>query len=345
MSALDAQFEAQKIAFAPIVFQCARVLKEWGVLSLLDKTKEGMTKDELIKAVGKSRYALSVLLETAQSAYIVECEDERYKLTKVGYFLQNDPMTIANLDYNHHVNYLGMYHLDEALDGSYPAGLKYFGDWETIYPGLSQLPPKTKEAWFAFDHFYSDNAFDEALEVLATFKPRHVLDIGGNTGKFSLTCAQKLPHAKITIADLPQQTLLARDNIKAHGMSERIDTYDINILSDKPLPKGCDLIWMSQFLDCFGEDDVVGILTKVRASCSADTRVCILETVWDRQRFETSAFCIINTSPYFSALANGKSKMFRSCDLEALIKRSGFKVEQVFDTLGLGHSLFVCKIL
>lgn len=344
MSALDAQFEAQKIVFSPIIFQCVRVLKEWGILELLHVSgKKGLSARQICEHAKKSDYAVSLLLETALSAYVVEQKSDKFLLTKVGYFLQNDNMTTINLNYNHYVNYLGMYHLDEALDEQKPVGLKYLGKWDTIYPALSKLPKKVKEAWFAFDHFYSDNTFESALEELKTFSPSSVLDIGGNTGKFSLLCAATIPQANICIADLPEQIGLAEKIIKSTNMQNRISTYAIDILSDDNLPKNHDIIWMSQFLDCFSEQDVLFILKKVRESCGKNTRVCILEPIWDNQRFETSAFCIINTSPYFAAIANGKSKMFKSEVLEGLIDKADFEIERSIDGLGFGHTLYICK--
>jgi hypothetical protein len=344
ISALDAQTEAQKIAFSPIIFQCVRVLKEWGILELLDKNhKSGLSFEDILTRSGRSRYAISVLLESALSAYVVEEIDEKFFLSKIGYFLQNDDLTIANFDYNHYVNYRGLYHLDESLSQGKPVGLQYFGKWETIYPALSQLPEKVKKAWFGFDHFYSDNAFDGALKVVKAFSPSTFLDIGGNTGKFSLLCAAVIPQANICIADLPEQIALAKETIKTANMQKRIDTYPIDIMSDKKLPENYDIIWMSQFLDCFCFDDILFILKKVHKSCGKNTRVCILEPVWDRQKFETSAFCIVNTSPYFSAIANGKSKMFKSKDIEGLVDEAGFTIESISDGLGFGHSLFICR--
>jgi hypothetical protein len=344
MSALDAQLEAQKIVFSPIIFQCVRVLKEWGILELLHVSgKTGLCLDKICKQTKKSRYAVSLLLESALSAYVVEQKSDKFLLTKIGHFLQNDKMTAINLNYNHYVNYLGMYHLDEALDKQKPIGLKYLGKWDTIYPALSKLPKKVKEAWFAFDHFYSDNTFEGALEELKTFSPLSVLDIGGNTGKFSLLCAATIPQANICIADLPEQISLAKKIIKATNMQNRVTTYAIDILGDNDLPQNYNIIWMSQFLDCFSEEEVLFILQKVHKSCDENTKVCILEPIWDKQRFETSAFCIVNTSPYFAAMANGKSKMFKSEILEELINKAGFEIQRTIDGLGFGHTLFICK--
>jgi hypothetical protein len=68
-----------------------------------------------------------------------------------------------------------------------------------------------------------------------------------------------------------------------------------------------------------------------------------METLWDRQRFETASYCLAQTSIYFSALANGNSKMFYSEDLFRCIEKSGLVIEKIHDGLGQGHSLIACK--
>jgi hypothetical protein len=49
------------------------------------------------------------------------------------------------------------------------------------------------------------------------------------------------------------------------------------------------------------------------------------------------------TSLYFTAIANGNSKMFHSEDLTRLVSQAGLKVETVHDNLGQGHSILVCR--
>ena len=74
-----------------------------------------------------------------------------------------------------------------------------------------------------------------------------------------------------------------------------------------------------------------------------DTRLFIMETFWDRQRFEPAAFCLTMTSLYFTALANGNSKMYHSDDMKRLVKQAGLQIETIYDGLGQGHSIMVCK--
>lgn len=344
MSAAQAQYEAQKIAFAPIIFQAVRVLRDSGILKLLEENGTGISSDAVAEKLSMTPYAVTVLLESGLSAGVVSKKEGLFYPTKIGYFLLNDQMTKVNMDFNHYVNYLGLYSLDEAIAEGRPAGLKNFGDWETIYPGLSSLPTEAKKAWFGFDHFYSDSAFKGALEILEKDKRERLLDIGGNTGRFSLLCAEKLSSCHITIVDLPQQVVMAKEAIAHAGLSERIDTFSANMLDPETvLPAGYDAAWMSQFLDCFSLGDVVMILSKVAASIDEEGKIYILEPMWDRQKYETSAYCLINTSPYFTALANGKSKMFNFDELAGCIEAAGLRISKVHDNIGFCHSLIVCE--
>jgi hypothetical protein len=68
-----------------------------------------------------------------------------------------------------------------------------------------------------------------------------------------------------------------------------------------------------------------------------------METLWDRQRFEPAAFCLTMTSLYFTALANGNSKMYHSEDMIRLVETAGLHIEDIYDGLGLGHSIIVCR--
>ena len=69
-----------------------------------------------------------------------------------------------------------------------------------------------------------------------------------------------------------------------------------------------------------------------------------METLWDRQRFETAALCLTLTSLYFTAIANGNSKMYHSEDMIRLIEEAGLKVEKIHDGLGQGHSIITCTL-
>ncbi|MBR5434303.1 MAG: SAM-dependent methyltransferase [Bacteroidales bacterium] len=344
-SAMQAQRLAQEIAFGPVVFQVSRLMVKFGIFQMLDDNKNGLSMEEIVEKTKLSRYAVQCLLESSLTIGTILLRDNKFLLAKAGWFLIHDDMARVNMDFNHDVNYLGLFNLEEALINGKPEGLKVFGTWKTIYEGLSQLPQQVQKSWFGFDHFYSDNSFQQALEIVFANKPKTLLDVGGNTGRWAMQCVGYDSDVKVTIMDLPQQLAMMREQTKGKPGADRIFGHGADLLNpDVPFPTNFDAIWMSQFLDCFSEDEVTSIVSRAAKSMTANSRLYIMETLWDRQRFETASYCLAQISLYFTALANGNSKMYYSGDMIRCVENAGLKIETIHDGLGLGHSILVCKL-
>lgn len=344
MSAIDAQRLAHEISFGPIVFEVSRLMVKFGIFQMLTDSKDGLTMEEIADKTKLSDYAVKVMMEASLTIGTVLYENERFTISKAGWFVQNDPLVRVDMDFNHDVNYIGWFNLEEALVNGKPEGLRHFGGWPTIYEGLSQLPPQVQKSWFAFDHYYSDQSFEQALEIVFADKPRTLLDVGGNTGRFATNCVRYDNDVNVTIMDLPQQLEMMRRQTAEVPGADRIHGHGADLLDDSvPFPEGFDTLWMSQFLDCFSKEQVISILRRAARSMSKDSSLYIMETLWDRQRFESASYCLTMISLYFTALANGNSKMFHSEDLFEYIDKAGLKVEKIWDGLGKGHSLIKVK--
>lgn len=345
LSAIQAQRLAQEIAFGPIVFQVSRLMVKFGILQMLDDHKDGLTMDEIAQKAGLSHYGAQVLLESSLTIGTILMKEDKFFLSKAGWFLLHDDMARVNMDFNHDVNYLGLFNLEEAILNGKPEGLKVFGTWPTVYEGLSQLPPQVQKSWFGFDHFYSDNSFKQALEIVFGKHPKTLLDVGGNTGRWAAQCVTYDKNVEVTIMDLPQQLEMMREQTKNLEGANRIHGHGCNLLDKSvPFPKGFEAIWMSQFLDCFSEEEVTSILSRAAQSMESGSKLYIMETFWDRQRFETASYCLAQISIYFTAIANGNSKMYYSGDMARCVENAGLKIVQYHDGLGLGHSIMECEI-
>jgi len=344
-NALEAKTEAQKLSFAPIVFQTARTLRDLGILSALDKAGEkGLSAVELAQQTQVSEYGVKVLLDMAISANIVLWEKPNYSLANLGFFILHDGMTNANMDFTADVCYAAMMHLTEAIVEGKPAGLKELGDWETIYQGLSTLPEQAKESWFKFDHFYSDRSFPILLEEVFKSQPKTLVDIGGNTGKWAMQCCNHNPDVEVTIVDLPQQLEMAMKNAQEQGFAERVHPHPANMLDKQQLlPEQADVWWMSQFLDCFSPMEILNILKKVKNQLREGDAIYILELFWDAQKYDAASYSLNATSLYFTCLANGNSRFYRSDDFLEIIEAAGLTVEERTDNIGLGHTLLKLK--
>lgn len=344
-SAFDAKCEAQRIAFAPVVFQACRVLQHTGILELVQRSNStGLSLAEIVAASGLPRYGVKVLLESGLGIGLFCLNEGRFTITKLGYFMLRDPMTRVNMDVIHDICYRGLFHLDEAVAEEKPAGLKTLGDWKTFYEGLSALPPHAQQSWFAFDHYYSDQAFPAALPLVFADKPKRLLDVGGNTGRWALQCLKYDPDVRLTVADLPQQLNFTRATMQQHGLESRVEFHGVNMLDEtQALPAGHDAIWMSQFLDCFSEAQIVSILRRAAQALGEHGMLHILELFWDRQPNKTAAFCLQQTSLYFTTIANGNSQMYHSSDLLRCLAEAGLKVVEQRDQVGQFHTWLKCR--
>ena len=348
-NAQQAQEMAHLYSWGPVIFQVCRLMIKYGILDMLHDHKEGLIQAQIVKATGLSEYAVKCLMEASLTTHIVliDPETDSYRLAKTGWFLLQDQMIRADIDFNHDVNYEGWYLLDKALEEGSPAGLKHFGNWSTIYEGLSSLPEQVQKSWFGFDHYYSDHSFEEALSIISANSPRHLLDVGGNTGRFAMRCVASNPSIEVTICDLPQQIEMMRHATAGKPGAERIHGIGMDILDEQntfPTDHQYDVIWMSQFLDCFSEQQIVSILRRAAAIMGSSTRVYIMETLWDRQDYLPAAMSLTMTSLYFTAMANGNSKMYNTDDMARLVHEAGLEIEQIHDRIGNGgHSIIVCK--
>ena len=147
MSAYEAMYEAQKIAYAPVIFQVVRSLRELGVLKLLEQSgKAGMDAAAISESLELTQYGVETLLESGHSCGVVDYKKDDntayknriYFLTKVGYYILNDVMTTTNMDFNqpHHdimlLNRMGSprngHEADAICSGLVPAIKKQFSN-------------------------------------------------------------------------------------------------------------------------------------------------------------------------------------------------------------------------
>lgn len=346
LSALDAKFEAQKIAFGPLYFQAVIAMLELGVLELIGKHRNGISLEQLREKSDVSEYGIDILVEAAETIDVIRKNEEGlYSITKIGFYLLKDEMTRVNMNYMKYVCYKGADFMKESIEQSKPLGLKTLGDWPTLYEGLSQFPEKVKKAWFDFDHYYSDDAFPYALEIVFREKPKKLFDVGGNTGKWAISCCRHDEEVKVTILDLPGQLKVAKENVAANDLLERVDFHQINLLDKAQLiPKGAEAIWMSQFLDCFSKTEILQILKNAHQAADSGTYLYIMEPFFDNQSYEAAKYSLVATSLYFTIMANGNSKMYSVDVMKELVSEAGFEVVEVFPLIGDSyHTILKCR--
>jgi ubiquinone/menaquinone biosynthesis C-methylase UbiE len=337
--------QVHTLAFAPLFFQAALAARNMGVLAAVHAAKSaGISPADAAVSANVTLYAARVLLEGCLALQLVQLDAGNYSLTDAGYLWLTDEMTNVNANFVRDICYAGAAHFEESLRTGKPAGLKVFGEWPTIYEGLTQLPAHVQKSWFAFDHFYSDSAFPLVFPRVFAPPPKRLLDVGGNTGKWTIHCLTHDPNVEVTVLDHPGQLAQLQRNAVEAGVAARIRTVPSNLLDhSKAFPAGFDVVWMSQFLDCFGEADILELLKRGKAALGPNGRLCVMESFWDRQPNDVGELCVQGTSLYFTCMANGTSRMYHSQDFIELIASAGLRLV-VDEEIGTMHTLMTCAI-
>src|SRR5258705_467465 len=107
LSALEAITAAQHLAFAPLSFQAASVMRDRGVLAVLASAAPGgLPLGDIARQTSLPLYSARVLLEAGLGLHIVwrGSETGRFHLGKLGHFLLEDTMTRVNFDFTRDVS-------------------------------------------------------------------------------------------------------------------------------------------------------------------------------------------------------------------------------------------------
>jgi hypothetical protein len=70
-----------------------------------------------------------------------------------------------------------------------------------------------------------------------------------------------------------------------------------------------------------------------------------METFIDDQKFDAASYSLIATSLYFTAIANGNSKMYSKSVFKYIIDKAGFQTVNEYPSVGTGyHTILHCKL-
>lgn len=338
LTAGEALNRAHFLAMAPFAFEAARILRDTGILAQLeDSNPTGCSTTDVAGKRGLSMNSAQAILEAALGTGLAFFENERFHLTMAGKYFLHDATVRVNTDFMRDVCLPGMQHLEESLKTEQPAGLKALGDWRNVFQALPQLPQSVRRSWYAFNDHHSNAAFADALPYVLAGSQRRILDLGGASGRFALAAIDRDDAVHVGIADLSLDE--TTPGLRAAVRAGRISLLPFDVLGGEALPQGYDTIWMSQFLPCFSEQDIVSILAKCAAALPANGTLWAMEAFWDRQHYEAAATALQMNSLYFINIATGHSRMYPGNELLRIISVAGFELVSGHDGMGRGHTL------
>lgn len=161
---------------------------------------------------------------------------------------------------------------------------------------------------------------DEVLDAYSLARHKRLLDVGGGEGAFAAAAAQRWPHLKLAVFDLPAVAQRARRQVAARGLADRIDVHEGSFLTDA-LPEGADVISLVRVVHDHDDDHVLVLLNAVRKALPPHGVLLLAEPMADTPGAQAMGDAYFGL--YLWAMGSGKP---RSADrLGELLVQAGFE--------------------
>lgn len=121
------------------------------------------------------------------------------------------------------------------------------------------------------------------ITSLGPLKFKHLLDLGGASGTWTIPFLQLNPHACATIFDQPDVIPMARRLMKKAGLARRVSLVPGDYLGDT-LPAGVDLAWVSAIVHQNSRVQNRAMFAKVFSALAPGGRILIRDIVMDSSR-------------------------------------------------------------
>jgi len=140
-----------------------------------------------------------------------------------------------------------------------------------------------QEAFIGAMHNVSAPNAAKVIQAMQPLRFRHLLDIGGASGTWTITFLHACPLAQATLFDLPPVIRMARRRLAAAGLAKRVKLVAGDFTRDA-LPAGADLAWVSAIVHQNSRAQNRALFTKVLAGLAPGGRIAIRDILMEEDR-------------------------------------------------------------
>ena len=252
------------------IIGAAAELDLWTVLA-----EKSRTAEELAGRLGLDLRALTMLLDAAVAMDLLEKRDGRYSVPKE----LRDWLTADGRD-----TILPMLHHATNIMRS----------WAQLAPIVKQGTPMPRQpsirgaeadraAFIAAMHSVSGPMADGLVAQVGPPKFRHLLDVGGASGTWTLAFLRAVPTATATIFDLPDAIEQARQRLAGSPLASRVTLAAGDFYTDD-LPRGADYAWVSAICHQHSREHNRQLFGKVHKALTPGSRIAIRDIVMEDDR-------------------------------------------------------------
>ncbi|HIC86612.1 MAG TPA: methyltransferase domain-containing protein [Desulfobacterales bacterium] len=223
-----------------------------GLFDLLEP--RGRTVEELSSQLGCSSRGVGLLLDALVAMGLLVKEAGFYQNTEDShrFLVQSSPDYVGYMIIHHCYLMEGWTRLVDAVKSGQP---------------LKKGPRDEDErrAFILGMHNTARGVAPKVAEAVDLRGSKRLLDLGGGPGTYAIYFCLKNRGLKATVYDLPSTEPFAQQTISSYGLSDRIEFYGGDYLSQE-LPEGFDVVWVSHIIHSLGPDEVSLVLKKATSS-------------------------------------------------------------------------------
>lgn len=159
----------------------------------------------------------------------------------------------------------------------------------------------------------------DVLDAYPFARHRCLLDVGGGEGAFIAAAAQRFPHLRFELFDLPAVAERARERLAAAQLESRAAVHAGSFLSDR-LPRGADIVSLVRIVHDHDDATVMTLFRAVLAALPEGGAVLVAEPMAGVPGAEPVG------DAYFGMylLAMGRGRPRRPEEIADMLRRAGF---------------------
>ncbi len=322
-----------------LFFQTLRTAVQLDMFTLLAKSGP-LTRQEIAQRLGLQEQPVRIIVLGLTTCGLLVKRGDRYSNSHLAQLLlvKDSPRRItAYVELQHRVMYPGVSRLLESVREFRNVGLQEIpGDEPTLYQRLAH-DPETEQIFQDAMQELSVQANADMARFIDLSGVKHLVDVGGGDGTNIIAMARRWPQLRATVFDSPTVCEIARANIAASGLADRLGAAPGECFAD-PFPKDADCLMFCHFFTIWGEKKDRELLRKCYDTLPSGGKVVIFNMM--QHDDETGPLSAAVGSPYFLAVATGLGMLYTWKEYETWMAETGFAPVQRFRLLR-DHGLIV----
>ena len=270
------QWTADEILNIVRAFQPACVLTAAAELDIFTVLyKRSMTAKSLASKLGFNARAMTVLLDALTALGFLAKRKNKYSVPAglIDILTESGPNNILP----------GIRHLGNCLRRWVQlAQVTKTGKSAERVPSIRGSSADVASFIGAMDNFSAPIA-GEIIKKLKPLKFKHLLDIGGGPGTWTIAFLKAVPKAKATIFDLPDVIPIAKKHILKAGLSKLVTFIGGDFEIDE-LPAGADFVWVGAIAHQNSRKQNRNLFAKIFKALQPNGVLVIRDVVMDKYR-------------------------------------------------------------